>query len=212
MCSFFNKVKKMQFSNCNLFKRSFTNKGLGFSFNIELGRALYKRSLILGLQMKVFMLNDKIPVKSVGSEHALQVILENNFEETERFEKTKDSFRTVGEIQLKPKGISVSLHNPKEPANIRSKSFKIPLGHSTTVYITPKAREIDDSGKELSEVQRGCRLAKDSHDLDLFNIYSKEACILECLIKQAYQRCECFPWSYLIKTKVQHMYNNHSTV
>ena len=82
------------------------------------------------------------------------------------------------------------------------KGFEIPLGHSTKVYITPKAREIDDSGKDLTEVQRGCRLAKDSKDLDSFNIYSQESCHLECMIKQSYKRCGCFPWNYLITEQV----------
>ena len=114
----------------------------------------------------------------------------------------KKALDKMGSIMLKPINIQVSLHNPREPGNIRSKSFQIPLGHSTKVYITPKAREIDDSGKDLSEDQRGCRLSEDSEELDVHNIYSQEACHLECMIKQAYQRCGCFPWNYLITTKV----------
>ena len=49
-----------------------------------------------------------------------------------------------GEINKQPKKVSVTLHNPNESGNLRSKSFEIPLGQTTTVYITPKAREIDD--------------------------------------------------------------------
>ena len=88
-----------------------------------------------------------------------------------RYQNTKSTKNKVGNVNWEPINIPVSLHNPKEPANIRNKGFEIPLGHSTKVYITPKAREIDDSGKELSEVQRGCRLVKDSQELDIFNIY-----------------------------------------
>ena len=202
LCSFSQNAVKKLFSNCDLFKRSFTNKGLGFTFNNDMKNTLYKHS---DLSMNVFMVNVKNKVfnmSSAGSEHALKVLIENNMEEIERFERTIIPDNRVGVVGLKPISIPVSLHNPKEPANIRSKSFKIPLGHSTIVYITPKAREIDDSGKELSEVQRGCRLAEDTQNLDIFNIYSQEACLLECLFKEAYQRCGCFPWNYLITAKV----------
>ena len=97
--------------------------------------------------------------------------------------------------------IAVTLHNPREPANIRSNSFKIPLGHSTNVYITPKARQIDESGENLLEDQRGCRMNEDNKALDIFQVYTYEACMLECKIRQSYQRCGCFPWDYLV-TKV----------
>ena len=142
-----------------------------------------------------------VNMKSAGSNYGLKVLVEKNMEEIERYENNKKANK-VGDINLKPIHVSVTLHNPKEPANIRNKGFEIPLGHFTKVYITPKAREIDDSGKDLTEIQRGCRLAKDSKDLDSFNIYSQESCHLECMIKQSYKRCGCFPWNYLVTEQV----------
>ena len=206
----------MMFSNCDLFMRSFTSKGIGFTFNNEMSKYLYKNSLNLGTLLDIYEINGKKKVSkmfSAGSDHGLEVLIENNIEEVKRYENTKSTGcpkisgtpcikNEVGITKLKPNNIEMTLHNPKEPANIRIKSFKIPLGHSTIVYITPKAREIDDSGKELSEVQRGCRLTKDTQELDIFNIYTQEACLLECMIKQAHQRCGCFPWNYLTTEKV----------
>ena len=200
MCSFSKKDQKRLFSNCNLFKRTFTNKGIGFTFNNELKKKLYKNSENLGLSLKIFHVNDNnkvVNMKSAGSNYGLKVLVEKNMEELERYENDKNR-----NMNLKPIDVSVTLHNPKEPANIRNKGFEIPLGHSTKVYITPKAREIDDSGKDLTEIQRGCRLAKDSKDLDSFNIYSQESCHLECMIKQSYKKCGCYPWNYLITEKV----------
>ena len=86
----------MMFSSCDLFKRSFSNKGIGFTFNNENGETLYKDSSNLGLLMKVFKTNDKIKVqnmKSAGSQHSLKVLIENSAEEIERYENTKKSFR-----------------------------------------------------------------------------------------------------------------------
>ena len=86
----------------------------------------------------------------------------------------------------KPKDIVVSLHNPKEPADTRfipATSIRIPLGYSTTIFITAKASEIDENGKDLTENQRNCRLEDASESLDVFNIYSKVACLFECHMK-----------------------------
>ena len=77
-------------------------------------------------------------------------------------------------------------------------SFEIPLGYSTTVYITPEATEIDEDGMKLTEEKRNCRLEMDHKKIDQFGIYTKEACLLECKINLAYQKCGCFPWNYLI--------------
>ena len=205
MCSYSKNIDKMLFSNCALFKRSFTNKGIGFTFNNEVRRNLFKKSLFPNLSMDVFMVNGHSKVskmKSASTDNALKVWIENNFEEIDRYEESKSHSSKFGRKELKPVHNHVSLHNPIEPANVRSKGFEIPLGHSTIVYITPKARDIDESGKELSEHQRGCRLVKDTHGLKIFKVYTKEACHLECMINQAYERCGCFPWSYLV-TKVR---------
>ena len=184
--------------NCNLFKRSFTNKGLGFTFNNDINKNLYKKSKNNDDLIKEFMVNENVQIsymKNAGSKYALNVLIENNIEEVEDFEKNPTN------IKLKPINVAITLHNPKEPANIRSNSFKVPLGHSTNVYIVPKAREIDESGRSLSEEQRGCRLNSENMALDIFKVYTQDACILECKIRQSFQRCGCFPWNYLV-TKV----------
>ena len=82
--------------------------------------------------------------------------------------------------------------------SLRSNSFSIPLGYSTIVYITPKVREIDSSAAGLQEAERGCRLSQEASNLNSFKIYTKEGCLLECKIEQAYKKCGCFPWNYPI--------------
>ena len=201
MCKFNNNVGAMTLKNCDLFKRSFTNQGLGYTFNNERERILMKENY----RSNSFSPNTKINPSNMISgnpEHSLHVIIENNAEEIERYESTKiitDSETTSnvhGDVKYKPKKISVLLHNPREPADIRSSSFKIPLGHSTTIYITPKARRIDDTGKELTEIQRHCKLDEETSNLDIFNIYTKTACMFECNLKLSMKKCGCIPWDY----------------
>ena len=140
-------------------------------------------------------------MKSAKSKHSLRVLIENNAEEISRYEDNngKYGFYSSKYLIQKPKKILVSLHNPQEPADAKSQpssSFSIRGGHTTTVLFTPRAREIDDSGKELTESQRGCRLNEDSGKLDVFNVYTRTACLLECKMKYATKICGCTPWNY----------------
>ena len=108
----------------------------------------------------------------------------------------EDNEKSIYEAKKQPTEISVSLHNPVEPADIRTNSFEIPLGYSTIVYITPKATEVDGDGKKLKEEQRNCRLNEKSETLNIFNVYTKVGCLFECNLKHAMKRCGCVPWNY----------------
>ena len=196
-------MEGLSFDNCKLFKRSFTNLGLGFTTNNQLKNKLYKRGTKgFKIQNEVFFTNKKDSprkMKSASPKDALRLMIEFNREKVEKYESTRDPpINPEGILALKPTSVRVALHNPNEPPNLRSNVFSIPLGHSTTVYITPKASEIDISAVDLTEEQRGCRLSKKTEDLYIFNIYTQEACLFECTIKQAVRKCGCFPWNYPI--------------
>ena len=66
---------EMTFLNCNLFKRSFTNKGIGFTYNIAKADDLIKNSSKLGEAIKIFSVNNHDDVRlmqSSKSDHALK--------------------------------------------------------------------------------------------------------------------------------------------
>ena len=179
---------KLTFANCNLFKRSFTNLGIGFTANNEVEDKLMKKDF----KSKTFFSNtNRKPsfMKSASLKDSFHVVVDNNVEEVERYEEDYQS-------RKQPTKIQVSLHNPVEPADIRTSSFEIPLGHSTIVYITPKATEVDEDGKELTEFQRNCRLNQESGSLNIFKVYTKVGCLFECNLKHAIERCGCVPWNY----------------
>ena len=80
--------------------------------------------------------------------------------------------------------------------------MNIPLGYETIFLITPSAREIDDTvGNELTESQRNCRLDEDTDELEVFNVYTRVSCLLECKMKYAMERCGCIPWNYPLNMK-----------
>ena len=195
LCNFDHKVRMMKFSNCDLFKRIFTNKGIGYNFNSEREEILFNEKF----RTKVMFPNTKRNpslMRSSSSKDSLRVVLEINAEEAQRFEKTKNEGQPEGNQRLKPRPISINIHNPKEIADVRSKSFQIPLGYSTIVYIHPSAREIDEFGKKLTETQRNCRLDTETGDLEIFRIYTRSSCLFECKMKYAVEKCGCQPWNY----------------
>ena len=112
-----NEEFQMTFENCDLFSRSFTNRGLGFTFNNLPASDLLKRNRNINLQSETFLFNKATAprlITSASPEHALSVVIEANREEIAKYLKSKSDFNTQGELNLKPKNILVALHDPKE--------------------------------------------------------------------------------------------------
>ena len=51
---------------------------------------------------------------------------------------------------------------------MRTKSITIPLGQSSTVYITPSVIETDHTGQLLGQTQRECRMKEENENLQIF--------------------------------------------
>ena len=98
--------------HCNIFKRSFSDKGFGYTFNNIQTKSMFKK---LPFQNQIFSLNkENLPVliQSPSIKHALNVLIENNMEENNNYEYS-------GDVTKKPRSITISLHDPKEPPNLR---------------------------------------------------------------------------------------------
>ena len=120
-------------------------------------------------------------------------------EEIEFFENIKK--KQKNSVQNKPKPLEVVLHDPSQPANVRSRMFRVSLGHVTTVYITPRATRTLTSGQTLAERHRNCRLKRENEGLDIFSQYTREGCLLECQLRRAVDRCGCYPWDFPVSAE-----------
>ena len=184
----------MTFENCNLFKTSFTTKGIGYTFNNEKEEKLIKYPF-RGKEFSPNIKRNPSLMKSASPDHSLKVVIENDKENSKDLSESTNIDGTI----RKPQKVLVSIHNPKEPAdNIikPSTSIPIPLGHITTFFFKPEAREIDQSGKELTESQRNCRLDESTESLEIYNVYTRTACLFECKRKYAITKCGCSPWNF----------------
>ena len=171
LCQFAKDPPQMRLNNCDKFRRSFTNRGLGFTFNNKKADNLYKHGDNIKLQLESLFFNkdnDPKMMHSASPDEGLKVLIENNMEEINNYEKTKVPSNVAGDMKKKPVSVLVVLHDPSQPANMRTKSITIPLGQSSTVYITPSATETDTSGQMLGETQRECRLKQENDNLQVF--------------------------------------------
>ena len=104
LCQFERNPELMRLNNCNKFRRSFTNKGLGFTFNNDKVEELYKYNKDIDLQLDSFFFNkDHEPrPTSASPEDALYVMIENNFEEIAHYENTQNEANPAGDMKFKP--------------------------------------------------------------------------------------------------------------
>ena len=95
--------------------------GIGFTANNEVEDRLMKNDF---KSKALFSNTNRRPssMKSASLKDSLHVVIENNMEEVERYEGNPEP-----EPKQQPTKISVSLHNPVEPADMRSSSIEIPL-------------------------------------------------------------------------------------
>ena len=104
LCQFEQNPQLMRLDNCNLFKRSFTNRGLGFTFNNDKIQQLYKHTKNIDLQLDSFFFNKEQDPKltSASPDDALKVMIENNFEEISDYENTQSPVNPAGDMKFKP--------------------------------------------------------------------------------------------------------------
>ena len=208
LCKFEENISTMSFENCNLFQRSYTTLGIGYTFNNENDQKLFKKTY-----RNTEFSNKRNPsmMRSTNIKHSLAVVIDSNTEEIYFNENSLSNTKKKYDI----KEVAVSLHNPKEIADtklIPLTSTRIPLGHSTTFLISAKGRKIDESGEELSESQRGCRLDEETESLEIFNVYSRIGCLFECKMKYSIKKCGCTPWYHPINMFSEVGNNYHTSL
>ena len=64
------------------------------------------------------------------------------------------------------------------------------------IEITALVTQVSEDARVLTPEMRDC-LFEDEGDLELFNHYSTENCMLECKLRETEKECSCIPWNYL---------------
>ncbi len=177
------------------FKRSYTNRGFGYTFNNRHFWNKHKRdnkyNEIFYRTMHPFFDEEGPDIlfpKENGSPKRLSVMIQPN-----KY-AIKEADRMIQEMLLP--AFRIVLHDPRKPADLRTSGINVQPGYRTQISVTPSQLETSDDVKQLPIGRRNCKFNDESEGLQIFNEYSKEACLFECLLLISYAKCKCVPWNY----------------
>ena len=180
-------------TKCNMFVRSFTNQGIGFTFNAESFWNLHKKTdsnILFHDVMQPFLTyeNDSkifFPTSSAISQEITLVI--------ERPDGNVDKSHVR---YLESRSIKLSLHSPGSPSNMRDESTEVRPGYVTTIIIYPSYHTSTEAVHSLWNEKRNCRFPYENDGLKIYDKYSRNACLFECQISHGLKMCGCIPWDW----------------
>ena len=196
MCQYSQEPNEMSPDNCKKaqFYRSFTNEGMGYSFNNgqfwnrhirnEANELFYK---IMAPEYNANVTDYLYPLTS-GPAYGLTIVLQLN--KYQEFAAQSDR-----SIEKAPK-FKVAIHNPAMPADLRSGGVEVEAGYLSTFLITSSQLLTSEGVKGLEQSRRKCRFPSESEGLKIFKQYSQAGCIFECQIEHGLNKCGCIPWNY----------------
>ena len=102
-------------------------------------------------------------------------------------------FKVQMQIQ-EGKGFPKILYGLNQDLDQRSISLK--PGHEYNIELHPYGQVTTQDFKELSQEKRGCRLRHETLPNATHPIYTRDNCIYDCLVHEAFQTCKCIPWDF----------------
>ena len=81
--------------------------------------------------------------------------------------------------------------------NSKIKTISLQPGYEYTIVVSPSGQESTNGFKQLSLEQRSCRLDHEVQEGSHFKVYSKNNCLYECYVAEAYKKCQCIPWDFI---------------
>ncbi len=172
-------------TDCDLFQKTFNNDGIGYTFNAEAFWKMYKRTKGNYWFYKQFVSTNNAYVNGpprlierIGRGFSLEIYVR----------------LTNGDWEIED--TLATLHDPSIVPNIRKETFKLVPGTVYDISVVPSAIRTTDDGLKLQPSSRDCKAKYESDDLNIFNIYSQSACIFECQLKMAINKCHCSNWDY----------------
>ena len=201
---FFHKnIFRESIMECIAFFRSFTNAGIGYSYNTADFWDTYKSSDGLDPFFRIMRPKGNYEVfqhmsKSLNTsqEQVLRLLLGKVLHPKSSGPKYGLKLY-VSSDTLDHGPIKLLLHSPYEPANIEGSALELTHGMKHTIYVTPKKITTEEDLKSLDPNDRGCLFENESHGFQrYFNNYTRQSCLFECSLAQAYESCGCIAWDF----------------
>ena len=175
------------------FVRSYTNKGIGYTFNSEKFwglnkyRNTYNQAFYDTMAPFIDMKNQTEPIllDSVGPPKDLVVVLQANKYDREELGSYKSDHTMI-----------LALHNPSHPPDLLTRSLEVKQGYETKISVTPTLVTASRAVKNIDVALRKCKFPSESEGLEIFQKYSQSGCLFECALRVSFRRCGCIPWNY----------------
>ena len=207
--------------NCNIFHRSFSSSGLGFTFNQAdfwsyMQNNSYTQSFAKIMTPKGHNNiakpeenQEDIYAQHAGSLHylirngengELVLVLQSNKYITPKMkdeidEELSDFWFFGPKEKTSKESFKLKLHDPLSVANMNG-ALEVLTGTEVDVSITPLQVLTTNDLESLDEHQKKCRSHHEIGQSNMFELYRQDSCHLECRLIQVEQRCFCSPWQY----------------
>ena len=195
MCKYAGNPKQLDPKKCKLFHASFTDEGIGYTFNNVNFWNLFRKynysetfaEIIQPKGYTDFSHNGlyygvKSPMSS-GPAYGVEMVIERHHIYDQLKNNREDTFK-------------IAIHDPASIAMLSTSSVEVKPGQITTFLITPKTIEASEGLRDIHIEKKNCRFHDEVTDSDLFSIYTQNNCRYECKMRQAVQKCQCIPWDY----------------
>ncbi len=178
-------------TRCNIFKRSLTNEGFGYTFNsVDFWSKHNKKNQFNHLFFDTMFpasTNDQVYYpEAIGVDYGLFFTVQLSRFEKEALQNNKRIF---------PK-VRLAIHDPKVPADLRGSGIDVQPGYVTTFFVTPNKVKSSDDMKAIEVERRGCMFDFENGGLNIFANYTQKGCQFECSLNVAAKTCQCVPWNY----------------
>ncbi len=180
---------RRSFFSCSRFYTTYSNEGLGYTFNQDLFWNMFKKSDASKASFEAFQDREETKeapqkIKGYGMGFSLETYV--------WFDPNAEVDQNVVVPDM------LAIHSPFEVADFSSTGIQLKPGNTYTLLIQPSIIEMDDSALGLNLEKRGCLSRNDGHNLTAFKHYTRSACLLECHLSIAVSECNCTVWDHLV--------------
>ncbi len=176
-------------SDCGLFRKMYTNMGIGYTFNNAPFTKMFQNTTD---NMAFF--KEMHQLEEYNGQDSPKEILSNgkgySFEFV--FSHTGDG-GTRESTDKKPK---LMIHDPDMTAEANSEVAVLEAGMTYDISIIPSVTVTDSKGLQLGPKERKCLDKSEGEGLKIFGQYTQSACLFECQLALATEKCNCTPWDY----------------
>lgn len=91
------------------------------------------------------------------------------------------------------KGYKILLHHPADTPLLKSRYIPISPDTHYTIWVKPEVTSTSADLRKYKPQKRNCYFSDEKH-LKFYKIYTKQNCIIECIVNYTLQKCGCGPF------------------